>query len=87
MIPYQHKVIIAGNHNISLDKACIYRSALARPAGTCATPEETDFLIATMERKNIIYLSPENLEAEIPIGGSILRIHGLPFSLGALHLP
>jgi len=55
-IPYESKVIIAGNHDIGLDKDCTYRSALARRAGTYPIPEETDILISTMKEKNIIYL-------------------------------
>ena len=53
-LPFAYKVVIAGNHDIGLDKSCTYRSALACRVGTYATPEETDALIAY----NIIYLSP-----------------------------
>lgn len=38
-LPYEHKVVIAGNHDIGLGKECTYRSALASRAGTYATPE------------------------------------------------
>jgi len=79
-LPYEHKVVIAGNHDIGLDKDCTYRSALARRAGTYATPEETDVLISTMKHDNIIYISPKNRVAELVIRGSMLRIYGLPFS-------
>jgi hypothetical protein len=78
-LPYQYKVVIAGNHDVGLDKECTYRSALASRAGTYATPEETDTLIATM-KQNIIYLSPENPIAELHIRGTVLKIYGLPYS-------
>jgi Icc-related predicted phosphoesterase len=79
-LPYQHKVVIAGNHDVGLDKECTYRSALASRAGTYATPEETDTLVSTMKQQNIIYLSPENPIAELDIRGNVMKIYGLPYS-------
>ena len=78
--PTNTKVVIAGNHDIGLDKDCTYRSALARRAATYATPEETDILISTMNHENIIYLCPKNRVAELVIPQSVLRIYGRPFS-------
>jgi Calcineurin-like phosphoesterase len=77
-LPFQHKVIIAGNHDIGLDKECTYRSARAQ--GPYPTPSETDEFIALMKSHNIIYLSPEQPSTQIFIKGCKLRIYGLPYS-------
>lgn len=79
-IPYMYKVVIAGNHDIGLDKTCTHRSALARRAGMYATCEETDALVASMDDRNIIYLSPQNPSVELSIKGCRVNIYGLPFS-------
>jgi predicted phosphodiesterase len=79
-LPYKHKVVIAGNHDIGLDKDCTHRSGLARRAGSYATIEETEILIKSMKERNIIYLSPEQPSTEIFIDGCCLRIYGLPYS-------
>jgi predicted phosphodiesterase len=79
-LPCKNKVVIAGNHDIGLDKDCTYRSALASRAGTYATPEETDSLITTMKQQGITYLSPENSLVELHNRGTTLEIYGLPYS-------
>ena len=79
-IPYMYKVVIAGNHDIGLDKSCTHRSALARRVGTYATCEETDTLVASMRDHNIIYLTPQDPSAELSIKGCRVSIYGLPFS-------
>lgn len=79
-LPFPYKVVIAGNHDIGLDKACTYRSALARRAGTYATTEEIDELIGAMREHNIIYLSPENPSVKLAIKECSVGIYGLPFS-------
>jgi predicted phosphodiesterase len=79
-LPFKHKVVIAGNHDIGLDKSCTYRSALARRVGTYATPEETDALIQSMSQHNIIYLSPEKPSVEIIVQERCVKIYGLPYS-------
>jgi predicted phosphodiesterase len=79
-LPYKHKVVIAGNHDISLDKDCTYRSAMARRAGSYATPEEADVLIASMREHNITYLSPAQPSTQLSVGDCTLSLYGLPFS-------
>ena len=79
-IPYMHKIVIAGNHDIGFDKSCTHRSALARRAGTYATCEEIDTLISSVHEHNFIYLSPDNPSVELLIKGCRVRIYGLPFS-------
>lgn len=79
-LPYAHKVCVAGNHDIGLDKDCSYRSAHASSVGTYATPEDTNQLIASMRQRNITYLSPENPSANICVKGSCVNIYGLPYS-------
>lgn len=79
-LPFMHKIVIAGNHDIGLDKTCTYRSALARRAGTYATPEEIDALIATMRQNNIVYLSPEEPSVKLFVRECCVEIYGLPFS-------
>ena len=79
-LPFSHKVVIAGNHDIGLDKGCTHRSGLARRAGKYASFEETDALIATMAQYNITYLSPQNPSVELAIKGCSMKIYGSPFS-------
>ena len=79
-LPFMHKIVIAGNHDIGLDKTCTYRSALARRAGTYAAPEEIDALIATMRQNNIIYLSPERPSVKLLVKECCVEIYGSPFS-------
>jgi len=79
-LPFMHKIVIAGNHDIGLDKTCTYRSALARRGGTYATPEEIEALIATMRQNNIIYLSPEKPSVKLLVKECCVEIYGLPFS-------
>jgi hypothetical protein len=79
-LPFTHKVLVAGNHDIGLDKNCGYRSNLARRFGTYATPDETDELIASMFDHNIQYLSPDSPSCKVCIDGNFLRIYGLPYS-------
>jgi predicted phosphodiesterase len=78
-LPYLHKIVIAGNHDIGLDKSCTHRSALARRVGTYATHEEIDVLVASMYNNNITYLSPPNPSVTLPIKGCQVSIYGLPF--------
>ena len=79
-LPFQHKIVIAGNHDIGLDKTCNFRLRLSRKVGSYATSSETDELIASMEKHNIIYLSPRNPLVELDVKGYRLRIYGLPYS-------
>jgi Calcineurin-like phosphoesterase len=79
-LPFTYKVVIAGNHDIGLDKSCHYRSAMSRKVGTYATPEETDELIDLMRRKGIRYLSPENPSCKLWFGRRSINIFGLPYS-------
>jgi hypothetical protein len=79
-LPYAHKVVIAGNHDIGLDKSCTYRSSLGPSSGTYAMPEETDALIDSMSQGGITYLSPETPSVEISVRECNVRIYGLPYS-------
>jgi predicted phosphohydrolase len=79
-LSFTYKVVIAGNHDIGLDKNCHYRSAMSKRVGTYATPEETDELIDLMSRKGIRYLSPENPSCRLWLGGRSINIFGLPYS-------
>lgn len=79
-LSFKHIVVIAGNHDIGLDKDCRYRSPMSRKAGTYATPEETDELIDLMRRKGIKYLSPESPSCKLQINGRSISIFGLPYS-------
>lgn len=79
-LPYEYKIVIAGNHDIGLDKNCTHRSALARRSGSYATSEETEKLIASMREHGITYLSPTRPFITISVKGCYLKIFGLPFS-------
>jgi Icc-related predicted phosphoesterase len=79
-LPFPHKIVVAGNHDIGLDKDCDFRARLARKAGHYATADETDALIASMKDKGIHYLSPENPEAELSIRDHTVRVYGLPYT-------
>lgn len=78
ILPYKHKIVIAGNHDIGLDNECSFRSR--RTKQPYATPEQTDVLIASMKKNNIIYLDPDHPIAELEIRGAKVRIYGLPYS-------
>jgi hypothetical protein len=79
-LPFRRKVVVAGNHDIGLDKNCGYRSPMAQQFGTYATPEETDELLTSMFDHDISYLSPEAPSCKVCIDGNFLRIYGLPYS-------
>ena len=79
-LPFRHKVVVAGNHDIGLDKNCGYRSPFAQQFGTYATSEETEELLASMFDHDISYLSPETPSCKVCIDGNRLRIYGLPYS-------
>jgi Icc-related predicted phosphoesterase len=78
-LPYEHKIVIAGNHDIGLDKTCTYRDDRV-PLEAYPTREETDEIIASMKDTGITYLTPENPSVEILIRDSVVKIYGLPYS-------
>jgi predicted MPP superfamily phosphohydrolase len=76
-LAFQHKIVIAGNHDIGLDKLCDHRARTRRPYPTA---KQTDELISFMKKNRIIYLTPDRPTAQIDIRGSVLRVYGLPHS-------
>jgi predicted phosphodiesterase len=76
-LPYSHKVVIAGNHDIGLEKPRTYQSSLESTDETYTT---ADALINLMSEGGITYLSPETPSVEISVRECDLRIYGLPFA-------
>jgi predicted phosphodiesterase len=79
-LPYENKIVIAGNHDIGLDKDCTYRSAMARRVGSYATSPETDAILTSMREQNITYLTPTAPSVEIYVEGCSIGVYGLPYS-------
>jgi predicted phosphodiesterase len=75
-LPFKHKIVVAGNHDVGLDKDKLLKPKYSRPPYPSMTQRE--YLIAQMESKGIIYLHPENPRTEIEVNGAKLRIYGLP---------
>lgn len=78
-LPFTYKIVIAGNHDIGLDKSSVSKSPRTRH-GTYPTGKETDELIKAFRKNKIIYLTPERPRAEIEVDGVKLNIYGLPHS-------
>ena len=76
-LPFKHKIVIAGNHDVGLDKSCDFIT-MRRRYGPYPTPEETDELVKLFSKNNIVYLTPERPSAEIEVKDVKLQVYGLP---------
>jgi predicted phosphodiesterase len=77
-LPFKHKIVIAGNHDIGLDKSCTFHSQRRRHHGAYPTPKETDDLVKSFSKNKIIYLTPEHPSTEIEVNDVKLKVYGLP---------
>ena len=75
-LPFKHKILIAGNHDVGLDKFCTYRSP--RAVHSYPTPKQTDEIVSLIRKNKIIYLTPERPSIELSIRDCTVRIFGLP---------
>ena len=78
-LPIKHKLVIAGNHDIGLDKSCGFITGRRR-YGAYPTPNETDELEKSFSKNKIMYLTPDRPTAEIDVDGVKLKVYGLPHS-------
>jgi|SRR5271170_7426299 len=78
-LPFKHKIVVAGNHDIGLDKSCGFITQRRR-YGQYPTPKETDDLVKLFGKNKIIYLTPERPSAEIEVNDVKLKVYGLPVS-------
>jgi len=78
-LPFNHKIVVAGNHDIGLDKSCSSITQRRRP-GQYPTPKESDDLVKLFSKNKIIYLTPERPSAEIKVNDVKLKVYGLPCS-------
>lgn len=77
-LPFKYKILIAGNHDIGLDKFCTYRSS--RAAHLYPTPKQTDEIVRFIKKNKIIYLAPERPSVELCVRDCTVRIFGLPYA-------
>lgn len=76
---YLHKIIIAGNHDISLDPDCTFQSALAKRHGKRADAAEFAQLLRRMKELGIHYLSPQTQNIiKLTIRDRQITVYGTP---------
>ena len=77
-LPFKHKILIAGNHDIGLDKFCTYRAS--RVSRLYPTPKQTDEIVSFIKKNKIIYLTPEHPSVKLCVRDCTVRIFGLPYA-------
>ncbi len=79
-LPYAHKILVAGNHDYSLEPSHQYRPAFTTGSMASSEEESAKIIHKFSSHPGIVYLHPTNPFALINVGNQIVKIFGFPYT-------